>query len=226
MTEFTTNEVIAASASAHRINKGFIKKDQIRFDKKYEGHISNSQQLYRHFFEGKNLEITDQDRALAEEIIDYLKGLSFKAIERTLTDFEKNVLTLVTGATIKKEQIGIAASLPKVYLNKVEQDAWTSRESELSRTSMPLGTINTREDFIALIEFVRYIPKTMSYLVTASVNGKHILKFFSPKLIKINTTVEIAGFIKSQAKGRYHAGHETLINRVKFKEDEKDSSVV
>ena len=221
MTTFATIDVIAASASAHRINKGFIKKEQIRYDKKYEGNISNSQLLYRHFFEGKDLVITEQDKALAQEVIEYLKGLSFKAIERQLTDFERNVLTLVTGATISKESIGIAASLPKVYLNKVEQDAWTSRESELSRTSQPVGTLSTRGDFIAFVEFVRYIPKTMSYLVTASVDGKHILKFFSPKLVPINKTINIAGFVKSQGKGRYHPGSETLINRVSFKEDEE-----
>ena len=31
---FPTREVISASAAAHRLNDGFIKKDQIRFDEK------------------------------------------------------------------------------------------------------------------------------------------------------------------------------------------------
>ena len=118
-------EVLSASCSAYALNKGFIKKDDIRFDKKYEGKSSNSDLLYSHFYSESKLDITEKDSDLAVEIIDYLKGLSFKAIERELTDFERNVLKLVTSDTIKKDQIGISASLPKVYLNKLEQDRWT-----------------------------------------------------------------------------------------------------
>ena len=33
---FTTKEVLSVSAAAHRINEGFIKKDQVRFDEKHK----------------------------------------------------------------------------------------------------------------------------------------------------------------------------------------------
>ena len=216
--EFNIEDVMSASVSAHRLNRGFIKKDQIRLDSEYEGAISNAQLLYRHFFQNETLDITDNDRNTALEIIDYLKGLSFKAIERKLTDFEKNVLSIVTSPTIIKQQIGIAASLPKVYYNKLEQDDWSSRELELSRTSVALGKLRERGNFVAKVEFNRYIPKTMSYLVTASVDNKSILKFFSDKKQALGKEINISGYVKSQSEGRYHSGMETIINRIKIEE--------
>lgn len=216
--EFNIEDVMSASVSAHRLNRGFIKKDQIRLDSEYEGAISNAQLLYRHFFQNETLDITDNDRNTASEIIDYLKGLSFKAIERKLTDFEKNVLSIVTSPTIIKQQIGIAASLPKVYYNKLEQDDWSSRELELSRTSVALGKLRERGNFVAKVEFNRYIPKTMSYLVTASVDNKSILKFFSDKKQALGKEINISGYVKSQSEGRYHSGMETIINRIKIEE--------
>tara|TARA_B100000085_G_scaffold282687_1_gene311747 strand:- start:1290 stop:1958 length:669 start_codon:yes stop_codon:yes gene_type:complete len=216
--EFNIEDVMSASVSAHRLNRGFIKKDQIRLDSEYEGAISNAQLLYRHFFQNETLDITNDDRNTALEIIDYLKGLSFKAIERKLTDFEKNVLSIVTSPTIIKQQIGIAASLPKVYYNKLEQDDWSSRELELSRTSVALGKIRERGNFVAKVEFNRYIPKTMSYLVTASVDNKSILKFFSDKKQALGKEINISGYVKSQSEGRYHSGMETIINRIKIEE--------
>ena len=142
-------------------------------------------------------------------------------MERTLTEFESNVLKLVSSPDIAKDKLGIAASLPKVYLNKVDQDSWTDREMELSRTSEKIGKLHQREKIYATVEFTRYIPRTMSYIVTCSVSNQHILKFFTDKKIETGKEITIEGFVKSQAKGKYHAGFETVINRVKFIEDEK-----
>ena len=214
--ELNLLEVLSASCSAYSKNNGFIKKDQVRFDKKYEGKLSNSDLLYSHFYSPDKSDITEKDTDLAIEIIDYLKGLSFKAIERELTDFERNVLKLVTSQNIQKDQIGISASLPKVYLNKLEQDRWTDRENVLSRTSEKIGTLHQRETFDAIIEFSRFIPRTMSYIVTCSVDDKHILKFFHDKKLDIGTTVNVTGFVKSQNKGKFHNGFETIINRIKI----------
>ena len=47
---FPTREVISASAAAHRLNNGFIKKDQIRFDEKHKNKTCNSDLLYNHFY--------------------------------------------------------------------------------------------------------------------------------------------------------------------------------
>ena len=165
------------------------------------------------------LKVIKEDLAMADDVIDYLKGLSCKAIERKLTDFESNVLSVVNSEHIDKTQLGITSSLPKVYFNKIEQDNWTDRELELSRTSNELGELHTRGTFDAKVEFVRYIPRTMSYLITCSVKDQHILKFFHAKNIKLGSEIRVDGYIKSQGKGKFHNGIETIINRIKIHED-------
>jgi len=221
MQKFPIDEVLAVSCAAHRINEGFIKKDQVRFDKKFEKTICNSDLLYNYFFTDKKFKVIEEDKTTATEVKEYLAGLSFKALERQLTEFESNVLKLVSSPEIAKDKLGIAASLPKVYLNKVDQDTWTDREMELSRTSEKIGKLHTREKINATVEFTRYIPRTMSYIVTCSVNDQHILKFFTDKKIAPGIEITVEGFVKGQSKGKYHAGFETVINRIKFVEEGK-----
>ena len=218
---FPIEEVLAVSCAAHRVNKGFIKKDQIRFDRKYEKSTCNSGMLYSYFYTGKKFPVTEKDKENGLEVIDYLKGLSFKALERSLTDFESNVLKLVSSLEVEKDKLGIVSSLPKVYYNKLEQDGWTDREVSLSRTSNNLGKLHTREKFNAVVEFTRYIPRTMSYIITCSVDNKHILKFFSDKKVDTNKKIVVEGFVKSQSKGKFHPGQETILNRVKFEENKE-----
>lgn len=213
--QFNTNEVVAVSCAVDRVN-GFVKKTEVGYGEN-ANKKPNVSFLYEHFCNNEKVEILDADREMAAEIIDYLKGLSFKALERRLTDFESNVLNFVGSETVGKEQLGIAASLPNVYRNKLEADTWTAREAELARTSDYIGEVGKRGEFTAKIENLRYIAKTSSYLVSCSVDNKHILKFFSGVASgKVGDNVQITGFVKSQSISSYSNAKETMVNRVKL----------
>ena len=214
MVEYSVTEVISASCAIQRINEGFIKKGFDSEEKK-----SNSSYLYKHFCEGDKVEIVDADREQAEEVISYLQGLGFKALERNLTEFEKKVLGFVTSKSTDKSSLGIAASQPNVYLNKVKSDTWTDRERKLGHTSEYQGTQNTRCTFIVKVEFVKYIPATESHLVTTSIDDKHLLKFFKPyggDMPVVGETYTIAGYVKPHNVNKFTGFKETMINRVKF----------
>lgn len=211
--DFNTKEVVAVSCAVYRAN-GFVKKGDAFARSDVKPNVSF---LYEHFCNNEKVEVTEDDTALAEEIIDYLKGLSFKALERKLTEFETNVLNFVGSESVNKTQLGIAASLPNVYKNKLEADTWTLREAELGRTSDYIGKVGSRCEFTAKIENLRYIAKTASYLVSCSVDDKNILKFFNVSEIgKIGDMINVAGFVKSQTVSKYSNAKETMINRVKI----------
>lgn len=221
---FLVEEVISAACSAHRLNNGFIKSQA--FDMK-EGQVPNSKLLYRHFLgafdkkQNKNvrqlLTITDADKNLAAEIIDYLKGLSFKAMERDLTDFESNVLKLVSADSIDKSQIGIASSLPKVYYNKQKQDDWATREQDLARKSEYVGTVGKRSNFFVKVENIRHISSVGSNLYCTTVRDtSNIVKFFGNADINVGDTVELGAYVKGQTVSDYHGGKETMVNRIKI----------
>lgn len=206
---FSVSEVMAASCAAHRVN-GFVKKNSFSDSK------PNSRLLYDHFYGEEKLTVTDADREQALEVIDYLKGLTFKAFERKLTDFEENVLKLVTAEEVDNKSLGIAASLPKVYLNKQDQDVWEDRERELAESSEYVGELRKRSEFELVIENVRYIKTTGASLYCCSESGKNIVKFFADTdWGKQGDRLHLAGYVKSQQVSNYSGGKETMINRIK-----------
>jgi hypothetical protein len=212
---FQVSELMAAACAANRVN-GFVKKHEARPHSEPPVK-ANSRMLYDHFFGTEQLAITEDDRFQALDVIDYLKGLSFKAFERDLTDFEQNVLKLVTADMAESSELGIAASLPKVYLNKLDQDTWEVRERELAETSEYVGTVLTRCDFDLVIENIRYIKTTGASLYCCSVDGKHVVKFFSDDVNwgKVGDQIQVAGYVKSQSVSKFSGGKETMINRIK-----------
>ena len=215
MNNFLVSDVMAVSCAIQRLNKGFVKKG----DNLGEHQKSNSSFLYGHFCEGTLVSMSAEDRKLGKEVIEYLCGLGFKALERNLSDFERKVLSLVTSDTCDKTTLGIAASLPNVYLNKVKSDDWADRERELGKTTDYVGVEATRCEFIATVEFMRFIPSTGSHLVTCSVDNKNIIKFFMPEAkTKVGETYTLVGYVKPHALNKHTGFKETMINRIKFQE--------
>lgn len=215
-TTFKPVEVIAVANAIFR-NQGYIKKNETN-DLAVNGPVTqaNSYLLREHCTGSKPVLVTDVDRNQAEEIIVYLTGLSFKAMERGLTDFETNVLKFVTSESVTIKDVGMAASMPQVYDFKLKQDAWEERERELAELSEFEGKIKQRSDFMLTVENVRYIGRTGSYLYCTSTEKGNIVKFFfQEKFTEVGETVALSGYVKSQDISKYHGGKETMINRVK-----------
>lgn len=212
--QFDIKEVVAVACAVDRVN-GFIRKADAYGSSDKKPNVSF---LYEYFCNNKSFTtVINQDSEMADDIIHYLKGLSFKALERKLTDFESNVLTFVSSESVGKDQLGIAASLPNVYRNKLEADTWTVREADLARTSEFVGEVSKRCEFTAKIENLRFIAKTDSYLVSCSIDDKNILKFFSGnKIGTVGDVVQIIGFVKSHSISTYSIAKETMINRIKL----------
>jgi hypothetical protein len=231
----TLEEVISASCAVHRKNGGFVKTSDPRVS---QGLAPNSKLMYD-FLLGtydensrknirKLIQVNESDIERARDIIEYLKGLSFKALERNLTSFESNVLKLVTSHEISKEQIGIAASLPKVYENKLDQDRWADRESELARSSEFVGELRKRCEFNDLVvENVRHIASVGSNLVCCS-KDDNIIKFFNANDNRltgdaVGAKINLVAYVKAHQVSKYHGGKETMVNRVKVTLNEENS---
>lgn len=211
--KFPVADIVAAACAAFRVN-GFVKRDDPAVYRKEKQ--ANSVMLYSHFYNNEKIEITNSDVEQAEVLVEYLKGLSFKAFERTLTSFEANVLKFVTADAVGKDQLGIAASLPSVYQRKLEADEWTAREAELASTSEFVGALGTRGEFVLKVENIRFIAKTNSSLYSCSESNKNIVKFFSTiEMGKVGDTITVTGFVKNQSFSKFSNGKETMLNRVK-----------
>lgn len=218
---FDLTEVVAVACAVHR-KQGFVKKGSLYQpvqddDKK----TPNVNYLYSHFCNNDRFSVQPCDVADAEAIVEYLKGLAFKAFERKLTEFENNVLKFVNSSTVRKDMLGIAASLPNVYQTKLIADQWTDREIELGRSSNFVGTVRQSSVFSLKIENIRNIVKTNSCLVSCSENNANIVKFFfnapgKPQPVCVGQDVTVRGYVKSHNVSTYTGFKETMLNRIKI----------
>jgi len=209
---FPVTDVLAASVAIHRQQGGFVKKNSATPDRP-----SNSSLIYDHFFDDNLVVVTEEDCEQAAEVRQYLMGLAVKAFSRDLSDFEQNVLGLLQSDTVDRTKMGIAASLPSVFERHCEQDMWSIRERALSVTSEYVGKIRERILLSGLVvENVRHITKTKSYLACLSYDNKHIVKMFCQHSLRIGDVVNCSGNVKSQEISKYHRGMETMLNHVRI----------
>ena len=190
--------------------------------------ITNSARLYRQLVPSQKVDPADREKIdvsehhyeKAENILYLLRGFSFIAIERPLTNFEQSVLDIVNKADITHKELGRVASLPNVYERKVSQEIWEERESHLAKNSDYVGELFSKSHLDVKIENIRYLSRTKSYLICASESDKNIVKFFIPddKIgnIKEGDSIKLTGWIKKHEVSNYHGGKETMLKRINF----------
>jgi len=190
--------------------------------------ITNSARLYRQLFPSQKVDPEDREKIdvseyhyeKAENILELLRGFGFIAIERSLTNFELSVLDIVGRTSISHKELGRVASFPNVYERKVSQEIWEERESRLAKSSDYIGELHCKSHFDIVIENIRYLSRTKSYLICASESHKNIVKFFIPETnignIKEGDSIKLTGWIKKHEVSNYHGGKETMLKRINF----------
>ena len=223
---FNVRELMAVATAAQRVNSGFIKASG-----SYASGIPNKGLIYNHYYGKTNpdtletedaaLPLLEEDFDTADEIIMYFKGLSFKAIDRSLSEFETAVLELVTQDEVPKQKLGIAASLPSIYAKNIAMDDWSQKEMELARSSNFIGDLGFRGRFEDItVQFIRPIKlkrtQTTTNLYFCTDPEGNLIKFFNdnPTLVKKGDTVTISAFVRGQEISTYSGGKETIVNRV------------
>ena len=159
--------------------------------------------------------VTQQCEDVAEDIIQYYKGLTFKAMGNKINDFEQKVLGLINCKQVDYRDIGVIASLPKAYFRSVKRDATDTQMRKLSTTSIHIGTLG--EDITGTINILNcsFIKKLQCHIVNAEMNGNIICFFTKHDATHWSDTCEIKGKVKRHQTSKFHGGKETVLNYVK-----------
>lgn len=225
------DELLALSVAVDRYLGGFIKMEYSDHGLYNYGLISdivfNINQSNKH-----NIEITDQDREYTEKIKEYFSGLVFKALTRTLTDFEKSVVNEVTTTNneVTQKRIATVCALPSIYRKNLIDDAWAVKENSLKGIAGPEGVLGRRQTYQGKIVHLRVMKKTNSTLVVVLTENNNIVKFFQATngyirvdekvnmddLLKVGNTVNFSGLIKRQCPSKVTKTFENVVNRVKI----------
>lgn len=203
---YATSDVFAAACAAHRVNGEYVKNHI--FDE--EGKIVKTANKYLiHNFIDGTFDITDADRELAESVIRYGKGLSFKILKgKILNDFEQSVVRVCETEVInKKYDISLISSIPMMYFrNLARQDV----ESRLYTTDRLTDNVGDKVNFTAEVVRCFYSHTWGIYFVTAITTDNKQIFFSQQGKIEINTIV------KGRGKVKCHYDNSTQLNYVRL----------
>lgn len=202
-------EAVAVSNVIYR-EQGFISSYEHNLLTIYEdARISNSEYINMHFDGRRKVDITSDDFAEAEKIVEYWSGLAYKKIQRNLTVFEERILTSIVEGRISEERVGLTASLPHICKENRDQDEWDDIEEAHKDTSEFLGDPG---DNIA-IEFdcILTRPNMKGSNFCAGLVNRDIVKFHTYKKIEKGKTYQIQGHIKNLANARHNSACCTFI---------------
>ena len=159
--------------------------------------------------------ITEECENIAENIIQYYKGLTFKAMGNKINDFEQKVLGLINSGIVDRRDIGVVSSLPKAYFRAVKRDATDTQMRKLSTTSIHVGTQG--EDVEGTINILNcsFIQRLQCHVVNAEMSGNIVCFFTKHPAEHWGTTCEIKGKVKRHQTSKFHGGKETVLNYVK-----------
>ena len=204
---YNITDVFAAACAAHRVNGGYIKYEE----HDDEGNIVKTPNKYviREFLMGSGV-VVDEDRDLAEKVMQYCRSLTFKLLsDKRLSDFESTMLTIVEKETTDSNlDIAVVSSLPASYERSIVRKEQDVRLRESS------GCINAAVDTkVELdIEVVRcnYSNEWGVYYVTA-ITENGVVFFARSNSIDLGSKIRIKGKVKRHKEDRTQLSHVKII---------------
>tara|TARA_B100001057_G_scaffold413259_1_gene429774 strand:- start:590 stop:1255 length:666 start_codon:yes stop_codon:yes gene_type:complete len=153
---------------------------------------------------------------LADKVINYYKGLTFKAMGGKINDFEQRVLSIVNSGEVTMRDIGVVASLPKAYFRSVKRDETDLTIRKLSNNSIFVGTVNSDLSGKLNILNCSFIQSLQCHVVNGEMNGNLVCFFTKHPAEYWGTSCNIKGKVKRHQRSKFHKGNETVLNYVKL----------
>jgi len=159
--------------------------------------------------------ITQECADIADKIIQYYKGLTFKAMGAKINDFEQRVLAVIQSGVVDRRDIGVVASLPKAYFRAVKRDETDALMRKLSMSSVHVGSVGSDiSDYITVLN-CSFIQKLQCYVVNAEMNGNIVCFFTKHDADNWGEGCTIKAKVKRHQTSKFHGGKETVLNYVK-----------
>jgi hypothetical protein len=207
---YNTADVFAAACAAQRINGEYLKTDDVTYhDDGHEySHTVNrvaNKTLTHQFLKG-DFDISDEDREMAEKVMQYCRGLTFKLLtDKRLSDFEQTMLTIVEKPTTDSNyDIAVTASLPASYERSIARAAQNIRLRENAGCiEAPVGSKIELD-----IEVVRcnWSNEWGVFYVTAIADAG-VVFFAQQNKIEVDSKIRIKGKVKRHKEDRTQLSH-------------------
>jgi len=165
------------------------------------------------------LEITDEDRALAADIISYTSTMLFKALSGAISDYEKSCLEITKSNEVDFKDLGLVASLATFYhrgQTRLDQDLKRASAAKFSKhVGLPGDKISMKFTTIGKYTSHRYNCSVVSGTDAES----NLIFFFSNKHLDafpVGEELDITAKVKKHTTSREVQAPETVVSYVKI----------
>lgn len=199
-------EALSLANAAYRINENYFCSKNNWYNSKL--HQGVPVRINSVLMQDPTLEVIEQDRELANEMLSHFEGLVFTRLTRNLSPFETEMLQLLQSNNVCTWDLGIVGYLPELFLRETKKETVRDTLTNLEQAyyGQPGEKIKLNVKVIDKMHFTLY----NNYLYKCIANG-YIFSFFSSKLFE-QCQLEIKGRIKSHSKDK----NENYVTRLHY----------
>ena len=212
MNTYDLKTVMTYAVSAHFQNGEEYKNYGTRTNKAIiQSHLGEISETHMCFVD----HITEESATTADKIIQYYKGLTFKAMGAKINDFEQRVLAVIQSGKVDRRDFGVIASLPKAYFRAVKRDETDALMRKLSIDSVFMGSEGGDIEGIIRVLNCSFIQRLACHIVNAELDGNIVCFFTKHGAEHWGEGCTIKAKVKRHQTSKFHGGKETVLNYVK-----------
>ena len=159
--------------------------------------------------------VTEESGTIADKIIQYYKGLTFKAMATKINDFEMRVLAVIQSGKVDRRDFGVIASLPKAYFRAIKRDETDTLMRKLSTNSVHIGSEGSEITGTIRVLNCSFIQRLACHIVNAELDGNIVCFFTKHSAEHWGEGCDITARVKRHQTSKFHGGKETVLNYVK-----------
>jgi len=240
---YNTDLVLQAACAAQHINGSYVKEDQTKYHKpdhqptKWIVTKASNKSLvyflvtgnlpsYAHhpqrydFLQACKIEITMEDKCLAEDIKSHFQGKIFEALGGQLNEYVENIWQTLDKEEVPAFGVGLLCSTPSAYYRDAKQEVIEDTVLENCANEY-IGSIGDKiEGSVKLINAF-YSKNYESFIYTGIYENKFLVNFWNGKeLGETNDVIDIKAKVKRLGLSKFYKGAwETSLNYVKKVEE-------
>ena len=170
------------------------------------------------------LEVTDEDRAEANEIVAYYqKALMFKSLNGDIEEdvvkgktFNSTLMNILDKEKVSFSDCGILSCIPLSYRNEKEKDKRRSRMNQLAMSSDYIGKVGEEVELDIEIVSYTYVDKFGCHVYTCFTPDDNVVTFFTQKTPEVfGDHCRIKAKVKRVGVSNFSKAKETTLNYVK-----------
>lgn len=222
--EFPTDAILALACAAQRINGTYVKETEFLIAN--DGNVLARKEpnkylmmltlaLVKHHDPATApslLVVTDEDRALANDIKDFYRRLLFAAVAGD-NEFQTNLNSILGSDTVAQNKFGFLACLPSLYARDLPQNHIKKQAKKVEEGFLgPIGT-NLFDLDCEILQSVKS-KNFEAFNITAIINNK-MVSWMSKNSLNLGACIVVKAKVKDHTKHFKHGNDITRLNYVK-----------